>query len=85
MHGQAPAAQMSETLTAAVMHTGLYRGYSVTLMRDVPSYGLYFVAYHVMTRWAQSLKNPPPAASIPLLAGAQQADCRSHECKLGVS
>ena len=53
----------------ALVHTGLYRGYSVTLMRDVPSYGLYFVAYQVVTRWAQSLSNPPPAAAIPLLAG----------------
>ena len=55
----------------ALVRTGLYRGYSVTLMRDVPSYGLYFVAYQVVTRWAQSLSNPLPAASIPLLAGEE--------------
>ena len=48
---------------------GLYRGYGITLLRDVPSYGLYFAAYHAMTRWAETLEHPPPAASIPLIAG----------------
>ncbi|KAI8092530.1 mitochondrial carrier domain-containing protein [Halteromyces radiatus] len=38
---------------------GIYRGLGITLLRDFPSYGLYFVTYEGLKRTFQSMKKNP--------------------------
>ncbi|CAO3614174.1 unnamed protein product [Cunninghamella blakesleeana] len=39
--------------------SGIYRGLGITLLRDFPSYGLYFVTYEGLKRGFQSMKKNP--------------------------
>lgn len=39
---------------------GLTRGFGITLLRDTPSYGLYFVAYEFMVEGLQAALQLPP-------------------------
>ncbi|KAF7724998.1 hypothetical protein EC973_000491 [Apophysomyces ossiformis] len=51
---------------------GIYRGLGITLLRDCPSYGLYFITYEGLKRFFQSLKkneNDPLTTIDLLLAG----------------
>ncbi|ORX43999.1 mitochondrial carrier [Hesseltinella vesiculosa] len=38
---------------------GIYRGLGITILRDFPSYGLYFVTYEGLKRTFQSMKKNP--------------------------
>ncbi|KAI8062646.1 mitochondrial carrier domain-containing protein [Gongronella butleri] len=38
---------------------GIYRGLGITILRDFPSYGLYFITYEGLKRTFQSLKKNP--------------------------
>ncbi|CAO3599792.1 unnamed protein product [Absidia cylindrospora] len=48
---------------------GIYRGLGITLLRDFPSYGLYFVTYEGLKRVFQSMKKNPeePLGTVDLL------------------
>ncbi|ORY91178.1 mitochondrial carrier domain-containing protein, partial [Syncephalastrum racemosum] len=48
---------------------GLYRGLSVTLLRDMPSYACYFVTYEGLKKVLQSFKSDPtePLSTLDLL------------------
>ncbi|KAI8989294.1 mitochondrial carrier domain-containing protein [Pilobolus umbonatus] len=42
---------------------GIFRGMGITLLRDCPSYGLYFVTYEGLKRGIQSMKGPEQSLS----------------------
>ncbi|KAI8883981.1 mitochondrial carrier [Backusella circina FSU 941] len=46
---------------------GVYRGMSVTLMRDAPSYFAYFVAYESFKRFFASMREDKQATTVDLL------------------
>lgn len=42
-----------ECLTTSFLETGLYRGTTITLIRDVPSHGVYFAAFELGKEWLE--------------------------------
>ncbi|XP_033606387.1 mitochondrial basic amino acids transporter isoform X2 [Cryptotermes secundus] len=47
---------------------GVFRGLGTTICREVPGFGLYFVAYEFMTRSAGDLSEPrPPVGTLRML------------------
>eukprot|EP01135_Chromosphaera_perkinsii_P011295 Nk52_evm76s2367 gene=Nk52_evmTU76s2367 len=61
--------QCAKELFAANGFSGFYRGFWITVVRDTPSYGLYFFVYEGALRWFNSLVEGSAVtnSSIPVL------------------
>jgi solute carrier family 25 carnitine/acylcarnitine transporter 20/29 len=49
--------------------SGLYRGFNATIVREVPSYGIYFSSYQFIANYLNSLDNFHPIVSTSLAGG----------------